>query len=88
MRKLLDITTFLCALAIPWAGCAAPCPLAPEKGCDWHDPNNECRYVCEDGEQADDHGDEDGAKEPDAPSNEGDQPGGLPSDEDVDAGDE
>lgn len=85
MRKLLEITIFLCALAIFWSGCASPCRLAPEKDCDWHDPSNECRYVCEEGELADDPGDDDGAQEHDAPSNQDRQPGGQPSDEDVGA---
>lgn len=82
MKNPLGITTFLCLAPLAWSGCAPPCHPVPDKSCDWHDPNNKCRFVCENGEQADGPGEGEAAQEPDAPSNDHGQAGGQPSDGD------
>ncbi|WP_437712725.1 hypothetical protein WMF45_44105 [Sorangium sp. So ce448] len=84
MRKPLGITMFICALSLYWSGCAAPCPVIPEPGCDRRDPNHHCRDVCVDEVRVDEGEESEDAQEPDAPS-EDDQAEGQPSDEAADA---
>lgn len=53
MKKPLGITTLIGALCVHWSGCAAPCPVIPERDCDRTKSDHNCRDVCANEEQVD-----------------------------------